>query len=128
MSEVSDDLMQPGEMGDIKEPIGPKDFPGIETHFEPIAQENRQNRIQTARERLRLKKLLREKGHNATGVSKEEMEKLLGSDMTEALVLRPRPFNPDVTISKIAKPHRASKSIAPGAAIVPLENYQLDED
>jgi hypothetical protein len=34
---LSDELMQQGEMGDVKEIIGPNDFPGIETRFEPIA-------------------------------------------------------------------------------------------
>lgn len=60
ISEISDTLMEPGEMGDIKEGIvGPQDFPGIETHFEKESYDQRRVRIDMARERLRIKKLLR---------------------------------------------------------------------
>jgi len=54
--------MRAGEMGDLKEgPIGPHDFPGIETKFEPLSFEQRKIKIEQARERLRVKQMLREK-------------------------------------------------------------------
>ena len=60
--------MGPGEMGDIKDTIGPKDFPGIETNFEPVSFEERQSRIEKAREKLRVKKLLKQRGLDATSI------------------------------------------------------------
>jgi hypothetical protein len=68
LTQDSDSLMGPGEMGDIKNAIGPKDFPGIETNFEPVSLEHRQTRIDQARERLRVKKLLKDKGLDATAI------------------------------------------------------------
>ena len=68
MSQVSDELMEQGEMGDIKKAIGPEDFPGVETNFEPLSLEQRTKRIEQARERLRIKKMLREKGFDTSGI------------------------------------------------------------
>lgn len=41
LTQDSDELMGPGEMGDLRDAIGPKDFPGIETNFEPVSLEHR---------------------------------------------------------------------------------------
>ena len=90
MSQVSDELMEQGEMGDLKEAIGPKDFPGIETHFEPLSLEQRTKRIEQARERLRVKKLLKDKGFDTTAICaceyKSSLERVLGEEEYKTLM------------------------------------------
>lgn len=72
----SEDLMRVGEMGDLREgPVGPQDFPGIETHFEPLSFEQRKLKLEQARERLRLKQLLREKAPQSKNVFLEDFHR-----------------------------------------------------
>lgn len=83
LSEITGDSdTEAGEIGG--EPVGPKDFPGIETKFDKQTYEQRRERINHARERLRIKKLLRQKGFDATTImmsgNNTFIEDLLGAN------------------------------------------------